>query len=186
MTDKSKVNSIARRYATALFGLLKESEAKDLADQCRSFLGACAQSPQVDAFLANPLIPWKKKTDVLMKCFPISGKTEPVKHFLELVCRKKREAMLPAFCDVFQTLVWDKQGQSQCHVTLAHDLPADTLKVIEKKISAKTKRTLVLDTKIDAGLIGGYIAEVDGVVFDASIRSQLEKMKQRLGAAFKV
>jgi F-type H+-transporting ATPase subunit delta len=37
-----------------------------------------------------------------------------------------------------------------------------------------------LDTKVDASLIGGMIAQVGGTVFDASVKTRLAELRQQL------
>jgi F-type H+-transporting ATPase subunit delta len=38
----------------------------------------------------------------------------------------------------------------------------------------------MLETKVDAGILGGVVARVGSTVYDGSVTRQLEKMKQRL------
>ena len=57
----------------------------------------------------------------------------------------------------------------------------DRLREVLHGISGKE---IVLQQEIDPGLIGGVLVEFEGKVYDGSVRTQLEKMKQRIARGY--
>jgi F-type H+-transporting ATPase subunit delta len=53
-------------------------------------------------------------------------------------------------------------------------------KEVQATLQQATGKTIILDTKVDASLIGGMIAQVGGTVFDASVKTRLAELRQQL------
>jgi len=47
-----------------------------------------------------------------------------------------------------------------------------------------SSREVVLQQETDPGLIGGLLVELEGTIYDGSVRTQLEKMKQRIARGY--
>ena len=65
-------------------------------------------------------------------------------------------------------------------VTTAIALPPDKLRALEQGLQAATGRKVVLETKVDPSIIGGVITRLGSTVYDGSVTTQLQKMKQAL------
>jgi len=185
MADRSKTFQIARRYANAIFGLLNEKERITFSIECDDFLIASTESFEVNDFLKNPLFGVDAKTKVLKKVFPKSVKIKHIDSFFGLLCQKKREIILPAFCETFQEKVFAEQGKALCVVTTAREVGKSVIKSIETRISKQFKKELVMKTKIDPKILGGFKAEVGGTVLDGSLRSQLDALRSNMLSAVK-
>jgi F-type H+-transporting ATPase subunit delta len=72
------------------------------------------------------------------------------------------------------------QGVVRAEVTTATNLSPERAADIENSLAAVTKRKVSLTTRVDPTVIGGLVARVGGTVYDASVATQLEKMRQRL------
>ena len=65
-------------------------------------------------------------------------------------------------------------------VTTAVPLADDKLRVLEQGLAKATGRKVVLESRVDASIIGGAVTRLGSTVYDGSITTQLEKMKQAL------
>ncbi|PYQ94736.1 MAG: F0F1 ATP synthase subunit delta, partial [Acidobacteria bacterium] len=68
----------------------------------------------------------------------------------------------------------------RAEVTSATALVPERVRQIQQSIAGVTGRTVTLDTRVDPSIIGGIVARVGTVVYDASVARQLEKMRERL------
>jgi F-type H+-transporting ATPase subunit delta len=59
-------------------------------------------------------------------------------------------------------------------------LSADRQAEIEKRLAEVTGRTVTMTTKVDPAIIGGVVARIGSTVYDGSVATQLETMRQRL------
>ena len=74
----------------------------------------------------------------------------------------------------------DHQQIVRGDVTTAVALPADKLRAIEQGLQRATGRKVVLESKVDPSIIGGVITRLGSTVYDGSVTTQLQKMKQAL------
>ena len=62
----------------------------------------------------------------------------------------------------------------------AAPLSPEKVQSLEQSLARLTGKQVQLDVTIDPSLIGGVVARIGSTVYDGSIRTQLEKMKQQL------
>jgi len=77
----------------------------------------------------------------------------------------------------------DFQNIVQAEMTSAVPLPADTVQAIERAVAERTGRTVSMTAGVDESLLGGVVTRIGSVVYDGSVRRQLEKMKDALTSA---
>jgi F-type H+-transporting ATPase subunit delta len=65
-------------------------------------------------------------------------------------------------------------------VITAMPLPDDKLRAIEQGLARATGRKVVLEAKVDPSIIGGVVTRLGSTVYDGSVTTQLQKMKQAL------
>jgi len=59
-------------------------------------------------------------------------------------------------------------------------LSPERLVQMEQRLAAATGRRVTMTTRVDPALIGGAVARVGSVVYDSSIATRLEKIRERL------
>ena len=64
-------------------------------------------------------------------------------------------------------------------VTAVALLPKEKL-LLKQILEEKSGGTIVLKTKVDASLIAGLYVRIEDKVFDATIKSRLDRLKERL------
>lgn len=175
----------ATRYARALLDVaLKEQADLSLVD---AQLGALAilfqQHEELRKALLNPAVPVPRKraavealvakADVL----PIVGRT-----FI-LLAERDRLVLVPDVADSFRQRLMDLRNVVRAEVTTAEPLTNERVKAIQDSLATATGRTVDISTKIDPSIIGGMVARVGGTVFDASVTSHLQRIRQRLDAS---
>jgi F-type H+-transporting ATPase subunit delta len=97
-----------------------------------------------------------------------------------LLAERDRMALLPDIARNYRERVMDHQKIIRGQVTTAIALPADKLRALEQGLQAATGRKVVLETKVDPSIIGGVITRLGSTVYDGSVTTQLQKMKQSL------
>jgi F-type H+-transporting ATPase subunit delta len=65
-------------------------------------------------------------------------------------------------------------------VLAAAPLGPDKVSALERSLSAATGKKVQLETQVDPSLIGGVVARIGSTVYDGSIRTQLQKVRQQL------
>jgi F-type H+-transporting ATPase subunit delta len=65
-------------------------------------------------------------------------------------------------------------------LTTASPISSELEQEVQSVLAAATGKTIRLETCVDPALIGGMVVQVGSKVYDASVRSQLESMRQSL------
>lgn len=80
--------------------------------------------------------------------------------------------------------LWDKsRGNLEVEIISAHDLDGKTIKTLEeyiKKVSGATELKII--KKIDKSILGGVVIKYGDKIFDAGLKSRLEKFKEAMAA----
>jgi F-type H+-transporting ATPase subunit delta len=174
----------AGRYARALFDVVvaESPAALDAAQSdLQSFADLFARNEALAAVAANPAIPVAKKTALAKALVDRAGAVTPaVGKLIVLLGSRDRLVMLPEIVRAFRSRVMDHQKIIRGDVTTATPLPAEKLKALEAGLQRATGRTVLLESRVDPSIIGGVVTRLGSTVFDGSVTTQLEKMKQAL------
>lgn len=172
--------AVARRYAEALFDIARD---KGLLDQVDDELGMVVNiidaNPQLQAALGNVLIPAEAKRNVVSKVF--SGKvSDLVLNFLLVLIRKRREAQIPAIYREYLELANKARGIVEVEVRSAIPLPDDTVRNLEAKLVQRLGKRVKFQTQVAPELLGGLVVRVGDELIDGSVKTRLQRMRERL------
>ena len=172
--------SLARRYARALLdiGIQKgvyEQLGKDMDELAALYTG----SRDLTEALTNPVFPVARRRAVLEAVLE-RGKVSPVtRNFALLLLDRERMPYLPAIARELRLMVDERAGRVRAVVTSARPLGPQHLAGIQAALEKASGKTVVVEKREDPGLLGGVVAKVGDVVYDGSVRTQLETMKER-------
>lgn len=175
----------ARRYARALFDVaLAEGSPEQVQGELRQFADLVRGNEALWNVFGNPAIPAARKHGLvkalLDRIGPISA---PLAKLLLLLADRDRVALLPDVADAYDERVLDYQKVVRGGVTTAVPLDANRLRALEDSLGRLTGRRVVLQPNVDPAIIGGVVAKLGSLVYDGSVATQLEKMKESLIAA---
>ena len=97
-----------------------------------------------------------------------------------MMADRGRLVLLPAVLDEYRERLLELQNIVRAEVTTATELPPDRLGALQEALSAMTGRTVSMTTKVDPELIGGVVTRIGSVVYDGSVRRQLERLRETL------
>ncbi len=172
---------IARRYAKALFSLAVETgRVEGWAASLEALRHAVETSPDLEDVLSNPVYSREQRRVIVEKlAAALSLDPEPA-HLLFLLGDRNRLAYLPAVVETFRDLADAHLGRIRAKVTSAVKLDDAAAQAIAEKLSQATKAKVLLDRAVDPALLGGVIAQVGSLVYDGSVRAQLETLRNQL------
>jgi F-type H+-transporting ATPase subunit delta len=68
----------------------------------------------------------------------------------------------------------------RAEVVSAMPLPEAQAKQLQDKLARLTGRQVTMTTRVDPSIIGGVVARVGSTVYDGSVVTQLQRMRDRL------
>jgi F-type H+-transporting ATPase subunit delta len=174
--------SLARRYARALLDVTSEGGQPDAAlAQLDSLASALEQSRELESIYSDPAYGRAQRAAIAEKLFPALNITAtPVQNLMRLLVERSRVSALPDIARVYRTLVDEKAGRVRGRVISAHPLDANTLAQLGKTLETLTQRKVVVDAQVDPSLLGGVSAQVGSLVYDGSLRTQLNALQREL------
>ena len=172
---------LARRYAKALFSLGKEQNKYEAYNEALSAIAALfEESPEVGDSLTNPLYPLEARQKIMAKVAELAQADTMLAAFLNLLVEKHRAAILPDIAQEMQVMVDTQQGISHGSVVSAIELDKALVEKIQLTLEKITGNQVILETEVDASIIGGIIAKVGDLVLDGSIKTQLNGLKESI------
>lgn len=172
--------SIARRYARALL-----EAAGPQGDEVLSHLEALAAavdgSAELTDVFTNPAHSHARRQAVLDKLMGLSGTVPPaLTNMLKLMVDRGRMEHLSGIARLYRDLVDARLGRVRSKVVSAAPLQPEQLKKLEQSLKAVTQREVVLESSVDRSLLGGATAQVGSMVYDGSLKNQLQQLSRTL------
>ncbi len=170
---------VAHRYAKSLIDLAQEQNKLDVIKADMDTLRGMAANRDFLLLLRSPVVSVQKKMAVINALLP--GKVDEMTlSFVRLMVNKGREAALPEIAVAYLDQFKEIRHISTVKVTSAVPLSQAALDEIKANLvkSGVTESKIDLHTSIDPELIGGYILEFEGRIYDASVASQLADMRK--------
>lgn len=173
--------SIARRYARALFSLSVETNrVEPWAKGLEAVQAALAGSAELRDALTNPVYSKEQRRAVVEALASALSLEKEPSSLLFLLADRNRLSHLAAVAGVFRDLADRHLGRLRAKVTSAVPLDDAAAKAIAGKLSQATKAEVLLDRVVDPAILGGLVTQVESLVYDGSVRTQLEDLRRHL------
>ncbi len=175
------VGGLASRYAKAIIELeLTPAERSAVERELSRFVELYAGSADLRRLLENPSFAREQRKSVLRSLSQKLGFSSTTIKVLSLLVDKDRTRLLPEIAQVLRQYENAQKGIVRAVVT-APDALAEPQKLQLKSALSKVAGSPVdLETRVDATLLGGVVVEMDGTVFDGSVRTRIEKIRESI------
>ena len=172
----------AARYARALLDVAsKESADLDqIGLELDDFLRLLKQNSALDRVMMNPAVPAPRKHAAMVELSRLAGLSPVVAKLLALLAERDRLILLDDLAAAYRAMLMDRQNVVRAEITSSVPLPVEKARAIEEKLAAVTGKRVSMVATVDKDILGGVVARVGGTVYDASIATQLRKMRERL------
>ena len=171
--------TLARRYATAIFQLATEANAVSvIGHDLHTFVAALAADADVNKFFRSPVVDRKEKAAVIAQAF---DKLHDVAlHSILLLIQKRREALAPEIVTQFDKLERQARGAQTLRVTSARPLAKADLDALVAKLSSQQNTPFDVEQNVDPDLIGGVRITMGDKRIDGTIAGRLDDLARML------
>jgi F-type H+-transporting ATPase subunit delta len=171
----------ARRYARALFGIARddgtiEATGRELA----ALADLLEESSELRAALFRPLHPVAERRAVVRAVAERLGSSATLQNFYAFLVDQRRLVDFATIRSEFERLAAEAEGRTEGRITSAQPLDDATRDRLVAALSQRTGRQVSVQVEVDPSLIGGVVAQVGDLVFDGSLRTQLEQLRNSL------
>lgn len=173
-------STITVRYAKAFFATAKEKNLLEVfkADM-QLVLDVCSSSSDFNLLLESPIVNESKKATLISAIF--KGKINALTmNFLLLIVKNKREVHIPGISRNFLALTRKDQNIKSATLITATKMTEETISKIGELMEKQLKTKVELSSEVDPEIIGGMVIRIDDKQYDASVATQIKKIKQKL------
>lgn len=173
-----RIQLLSKRYAQALFGLAIENKILEEVQTDMLMVGAVLDENRVlRKVLANPVLDGYRKIKILNDLF--DGKVQKLSlRFLVLITKKGREQYISFICKAFNEIYKEYKNIVEVQFTTAYKIDNKLRKTMLSKLQSFTKKQLEVSERIDEEIIGGFKLNFEDYQYDASIKTQLKRMRK--------
>ena len=129
------------------------------------------------------LRPWVKATTkraIVLEVAERLGLSPLTRNFLALVAQRRRLDVLGEIIAAYRATVDEAAGRVRARVRSAAPMSDAERAGLRERLGRRLGKTVLLDTEVDPGLLGGFVAEVGSRVLDMSVAGQLAALRERI------
>ncbi|MBR80206.1 MAG: ATP synthase F1 subunit delta [Acidimicrobiaceae bacterium] len=174
MTEK------VEEYAAGLAKLAEaEGELNRVADELYQLGRTVESSDQLRSTLSDRTIPASRRIGILEDLLGASASPVTI-NLVSMLVGAGRASHIGPIADELIRQAAESRGQAVAEVRSAVTLNDDQRGRLKSALSSATGMNIDIVVVVDPEILGGVVAQVGDTVFDGSVRTRLEKMKERL------
>jgi F-type H+-transporting ATPase subunit delta len=168
------------RYAKALLGLAQEQQLTESIGTELAKIAEVLADPSLAKTLSLPNLSPKIRQDVTDQLVKALSPHPLLGNFLRVLAENDRLKDFPAIERSYQQLLEQTLGRVRATIRAAMPLSDGELQSLIDAFSQLTQKTVVPVVEIDPELLGGVVVAIGGKVYDASLKTQLQRMGESL------
>jgi len=173
--------SLGRRYAQAVIDLARERGALASVGEELARAAAIFSQDDLKGLVLNPGIDAGARRNIVAQVVERLELSPTVGDLIRLLAARDRLAVLQDVARAYERLVDRELGRARVTIRSAAPLEPEELTALEALAKRLTGASLiVLSTKVDPELIGGVTLAVGGTVYDGSVKTQLERLADKM------
>lgn len=172
---------MARRYAAALADVVvARGDAREVQEELSAWESMVAGNSDLLEVFRNPTIPYDQKRNVLNALIARAHVRPATANFLQVLLRNQRLPDLSEINKRFARELDDRSGVVLAQVTTARPVPSSLQDGLQERLSKLTGRRVRLQFAVDEDLIGGVTTRIGSTVYDGSVRTHLQQIRQKM------
>lgn len=170
----------AKRYAKAFISFISENNSEEKTiNEIKNLQEILFNNRDLRSFLKSPIIENKKKISIAEEVFkPYSDET---KRLISLIIKNGRSEILVQVVNEIININRKQRGIQKAVITSAKALTDAQNKAIKNHLLNIMKANdIEIENKVDASLLGGFKIRIEDLLYDATIQTKLNRLKQEL------
>lgn len=176
-----KRTTASKRFAKALIEISIEDNATgQYARELRDMVAVFAGNPDLYKLFLNPMYTLAERNALMDKIASAVPVSKHVGAFLRILVQTRNIRFLEDVLAAYIRLEDERAGRVRATVESPFDLSPEAVEEIKKKLKAAVGKDVMVAVSRNPAIIGGLVIKMDNTVMDFSIRTQLQRMKQKI------
>jgi F-type H+-transporting ATPase subunit delta len=165
-------------YARAMLDVVSaEGDADRLSDELFRVAQEFAESEDLAGALEDPLLPFERKQAIVSDLIGRRA-SEVTVSLVNMLIGVGKIKDFPAITKRMMELAAEAEGDVVADVTSAVELDEATRERLAARLAEVTGKRVRLHVVVDPSLIGGLVAQVEDTLFDGSVKSRLQDLRE--------
>jgi F-type H+-transporting ATPase subunit delta len=183
LAEATGTSGLAERYAAALFDLADERRLlDDVAGDLRELRAMLHESADLARLLRSPVVSRAEQAKAVAALAERAGLARLTRDFLGLVAKNRRLFAVPAMIEAYLKKLALRRGEITAEVTVAQPLTEARQAALLDQLRRTVGARVVVDMRVDPGLLGGMIVKIGSRMVDASLNSRLQRLRLAMKA----
>ena len=167
---------VAKRYSHAIISGLDDKEIKSILVDVEIMNSSIKTEPELIRAVNSYLFPANKRLEIALSMTQKLKNTELWKNLFSILIKKHRFNIITEILQDLENKILDKHNKIKVGLAIAHKLPENVINSISLKLKNILEKNVILETKIDPDILGGFVATTDSLLIDGSIKNNLVKL----------
>lgn len=172
---------VITRYAYALVRFVRENGQGDqVCQEAEALLKALHTVPDLARMVeaAPDMVSAAEKKQLLQSALksPMSAEMD---RFIALLIQNGRMELLTDILRDFVNVYRRSIGVRRAHLLAVAPPSEHMLQSLKALVKGKTGDDVIIDVDVDPSLVGGFVLDLDGYLLDASVKRQLEVIREQ-------
>jgi F-type H+-transporting ATPase subunit delta len=170
---------VCRYYAKALLHTAQGIEEAFLyKEQLEAFKSIKDENESLFSALTSTWVSYSKKLQILNDVSSQIGVPEKISRFLKILIKNKRISLFDSIVETYGELLDEKLNIKNIVVVTARNMTDEEKLYAKQQLSLLTQQEIKIENVVDMSIMGGLKLMVDGKVYDNSISSKLDLVRQ--------
>src|SRR4029077_2078181 len=132
--------------------------------------------------LRSPVVSRTEQAKAVAALAERAGLAGLTRDFLGLVAKNRRLFAVPAMIEAYLRKLAERRGEVTAEVTVAQPLNEARQAALLDQLRRTVGARVVVDMRVDPGLLGGMIVKIGSRMVDASLNSRLQRLRLAMRA----
>ncbi|WIV12180.1 F0F1 ATP synthase subunit delta [Proteiniborus sp. MB09-C3] len=171
---------IGKRYAEALYEVALElDKLEEFKEEIKAISQILKSEPKLKTIFEHPKLSKDEKKDIINSIFK-ERVSQEILNLCYIVIDKGRETHLTGISEEYTRLSNEKQGIVEARAITAVPMEDEEMKKLEKQLSKKLDKKVLLSNEIDSTVMGGVLVKIGDKIIDSSIKGRFEELYKDL------
>ncbi|MBK8465580.1 MAG: F0F1 ATP synthase subunit delta [Chloracidobacterium sp.] len=173
--------TIARRYSVALADVVSGTQGVDtVSSEVAAWADMFATNADLRNVFSNPTIAHMDKEKLLESLISKTKPGQTTANFVRVLLQNGRLTDIADINSRFSDVLDERRGLVSAEIISARELPEGERIEFEKNLAKLTGKQVTVNYSIDKEIIGGVVTRIGSTVYDGSVKTKLENLREQL------